>query len=82
MSYSRLLSANDVSKKLKIAESTVWLYARTNKIPQPIKIGNGTTRWIEESIDSFIKKISLDNNGASISLPNNQNYISSGESNE
>lgn len=52
-----LMSANEVAKYLNLSVSTVWLYARTNMLPQPIKIGKGSTRWIKESIDTFIKTL-------------------------
>ena len=52
-----LMSANKVAKYLNLSVSTVWLYARTNMLPQPIKIGKGSTRWIKESIDTFIKTL-------------------------
>lgn len=38
------LSVKSVARRYDVATTTVWLWARTGKLPRPVKI-NGRTRW-------------------------------------
>lgn len=39
------LRLSDVAKRYRCSGSTVWNWCRVNKLPQPIKLGAGTTLW-------------------------------------
>lgn len=35
----------EVAIRYGISRSTIWRWLKTGKIPQPFKIGEGSTRW-------------------------------------
>jgi excisionase family DNA binding protein len=64
MSYGNsdfLMTAHEVAKRLRIGVSTVWAMVARGDLPQPIRLGSGTTRWRSSDIDLVInsKKSSI-----------------------
>jgi len=54
--YEELLRIKQVSERLNIAKSTIWLWVKNNRFPKPMKAGRCTfwkmsdiQRWIAES---------------------------------
>jgi len=46
----------EVSKRFKVAPSTIWRWVKNDFFPQPYKFGPGTTRWHEDDIKNFEAK--------------------------
>ena len=36
---------------------TMWQWARTGKMPAPIKLGDGTLRWVKSEIGDWLKNL-------------------------
>lgn len=53
----QLMSAQEVAESLGCSVASVWRYARTGKIPAPIKLGC-LTRWRQAELEEFISGIS------------------------
>ncbi len=49
----RFLRVQQVAEKLGIGKSTVWLWAKENKIPKPIKISPRVTVWKESELEKW-----------------------------
>ena len=47
----------EVSRRYKVSPATIWRWAREGRFPQPVKLGPGTTRWREEDLQTFEKKL-------------------------
>jgi predicted DNA-binding transcriptional regulator AlpA len=39
------LTARQVSERESISVPTIWRWARENKFPSPVKLGDNCTRW-------------------------------------
>lgn len=39
------LRDTEVAKRYGVSRSTIWRWVKDGKIPLPIKIGGGSTRW-------------------------------------
>jgi len=52
---SNFLRITEVMKMTGIAKSTIWLWVREEKFPQPIKLSPRITVWEEEKIFSWMK---------------------------
>ncbi|MDE3239186.1 MAG: helix-turn-helix domain-containing protein [Paracoccaceae bacterium] len=50
---SGLMTATEVAEHFGCGVSTVWRWAKTGVLPQPIRIG-GSTRWRRSDIDALI----------------------------
>jgi predicted DNA-binding transcriptional regulator AlpA len=51
----KLLRDREVAEMLSISVASVWRYARTGKIPDPIKVGY-STRWLEEELKAYLRE--------------------------
>jgi len=51
----KLLRDREVAEMLSISVASVWRYARTGKIPAPIKVGY-STRWLEEELQVYLRE--------------------------
>ena len=49
------LRVKDVSLKIGIAKSTIWLWVKCNKFPSPIKLSPRVTVWEESKIEEWQK---------------------------
>lgn len=39
------VSANTLAVAFETTPSTIWRWSKSGRIPKPIKLGEGTTRW-------------------------------------
>lgn len=39
------LSDRDLSRKYGVSRSTIWRWVKEGRLPEPVKISPGTTRW-------------------------------------
>jgi prophage regulatory protein len=44
-------SANDLARRWNVHAMTIWKWLKRGQIPQPVKIGPGTTRWRSDDIE-------------------------------
>ena len=54
---SNFLRITEVMKMTGLAKSTVWLWVKEGKLPQPIKLSPRVTVWEENSIREWQKDI-------------------------
>lgn len=45
MNELEFLKDTEIASYLKISRQTVWRWAKTGKIPKPVRLGTKTTRW-------------------------------------
>jgi prophage regulatory protein len=62
----RVLSYPDLRDRKGIAWSRAHVYRQVNagKFPKPVKLGEGTTAWIEEEIDAWLDERIAERNTA------------------
>lgn len=53
----KFLRVKDVADMLAIGKSTVWLYTKTGKLPQPIKLSPKVTVWKLSEIEQFMSSL-------------------------
>ena len=53
----KFLRVQDVADMLAIGKSTVWLYTKTGKLPQPIKLSPKVTVWKLSEIEQFMSSL-------------------------
>jgi prophage regulatory protein len=41
----QFLSDKSVAKRYEISRQSVWRWTQEGKLPQPVKLTNGSTRW-------------------------------------
>ena len=51
----RYIDIKEVTRKLSIARSTVYLWMSTGKFPQPKRIGLGCSRWLESEVMAYME---------------------------
>jgi len=47
----------EISMHFKVSPATIWRWTREGRFPQPVKLGSGTTRWWEDDLQTFEKKL-------------------------
>jgi len=47
----------EVSMRCKVSRATIWRWVKEGRFPQPVKLSPGTTRWREEDLQAFEKKL-------------------------
>src|SRR5262249_33924764 len=47
------LTATELAQRFKIHKLTVWAWARSGRLPAPIKLGPGTTGWRLTDIQAY-----------------------------
>ena len=52
---SNFLRVTQVARKIGIGKSTVWLWVKEGKLPEPIKLSPRITVWDESKIEEWIK---------------------------
>ena len=57
MSHEKLLRVGTVAEMLGCSKSSVWMYARQNKIPKGKKLSERVTVWKQSDIMAFIESI-------------------------
>lgn len=54
-SVTDLLTVGDVAEKLKVTVRQIWRLHNERRLPGPLHIGKGSTRWRVGDIDRWIK---------------------------
>lgn len=54
MSKPAFLRITDTAKKVGVANSTIWLWARQGRFPKPVKIGPRVTGWRTDDIERWL----------------------------
>jgi len=44
----------EVVKVVSVSRSTIWLWVKENKFPEPIKLSPRCTVWLSEDIEAFM----------------------------
>ncbi|AYY06272.1 AlpA family phage regulatory protein [Enterobacter roggenkampii] len=52
---TRYLRPKDLANQLGISVSSLWRWARTGKIPKPIKLSERVTAWSSTEIASWLE---------------------------
>lgn len=50
--------ANTIARRLDVHPSTVWRWAEQGRIPKPIKLSAGVTRWRAADVDAIFGEVS------------------------
>lgn len=50
---TQFMRIKDVTKKTGIAKSTIWLWVKQKKFPEPIKLSPRVTVWEESKIEEW-----------------------------
>jgi prophage regulatory protein len=56
MQSDKYIRVKEVAQLLGLGVSTVWLWARQQKLPQPKRLSNRVTVWRLSEIQDFIEK--------------------------
>ncbi len=51
---SRILKAKEVAERVSISTSQVYRLARDGRFPQPVKITENRSGWLETEVDQWI----------------------------
>ena len=51
---SRILKAKDVAERVSISTSQVYRLARDGRFPQPVKVTENRSGWLETEVDQWI----------------------------
>lgn len=54
---TKFLRIKEVMNKTGIARSTIWLWVKEGKFPEPIKLSPRITVWDNEKIELWMSKI-------------------------
>lgn len=54
---SGYVSANTLAKALETSPSTIWRWSKSNRLPKPVKLGEGTTRWNAAEVHKALAKL-------------------------
>ena len=49
-------SDKTLAKYFDTSRSTIWLWSRTGRLPKPVKLSGGCTRWCNKTIKQFEKE--------------------------
>jgi len=52
--HERLIKLNEVKRKTGLSRSSVYRLAKTGEFPQPIKLGERASGWLESEINGWI----------------------------
>ena len=52
--HERLIKLNEVKRKTGLSRSSVYRLAKTGDFPQPIKLGERASGWLESEINGWI----------------------------
>lgn len=53
LSQSRILRANELSKKLGVSRVTLWRWQRAGLLPPRVQYGPNSVGWVESEIDAW-----------------------------
>lgn len=63
MEPARLLSVAEVAGMLTISTREVWRRADSGELPQPVRLGARTRRWLREEIEAVIERAKRQRDG-------------------
>jgi len=43
-------SDRDLAERYGVSRMTIWRWARVGKLPEPVKLGENTTRWLGQGV--------------------------------
>ena len=49
-------SDKTLAKYFDTSRSTIWLWTREGRLPSPVKLSNGSTRWANKDIKDFTSR--------------------------
>ena len=49
-----MIRMNELSKRLSVSKSTLYLWIKKGLFPSPIKVGENTVVWSEEQIQDWL----------------------------
>ena len=49
-------SDKTLARYFDTSRSTIWLWAREGRLPQPVRLSSGSTRWSNKDINEFTKR--------------------------
>lgn len=52
----KYLRLKQVAKKTGLGKSTIWLWVKENKFPQPIKLSPRVTVWEKDKIKEWVEE--------------------------
>jgi len=52
----RFLRLNQVVEKIGISRSTVYLYLKQGRFPEPVHLSERLVAWVESEIDNWMKE--------------------------
>ena len=50
-------SANTLATALETTPSTIWRWSKSGRLPKPVKLGEGTTRWNMAEVHKALAKL-------------------------
>ncbi|MGM0411420.1 MAG: helix-turn-helix transcriptional regulator [Bacillota bacterium] len=53
----KFLSDLEVAKRYGVHRGSIWRWVQEKKIPQPVKLSSGCTRWEIEDLELWEKKL-------------------------
>lgn len=51
------VSANRLAEILETSPCTIWRWAKAGRLPKPVKLGEGTTRWNLGEVRAALEKL-------------------------
>lgn len=51
------VSASKLAELLETSPCTIWRWAKTGRLPKPVKLGEGTTRWHLGEVRAALEKL-------------------------
>jgi len=51
------VSANTLAAWLETTPSTIWRWAKSGRLPKPVKLGEATTRWDMREVHKALAKL-------------------------
>lgn len=54
---SGYVSANTLAAALETTPSTIWRWSKSGRLPRPVKLGEGTTRWNLAEVHKTLAKL-------------------------
>lgn len=50
-------SAKTLAGMLETTPATIWRWSKKGRLPKPVKLGEGTTRWKIEEVNEALAKL-------------------------
>lgn len=51
------VSARTLAAALETSTCTIWRWSKSGRLPKPVKLGQGTTRWNMEEVHKALAKL-------------------------